>query len=175
MAFTADEIEDGTGKSTAIVWGTSDPVAEAVAWLTKRGKTTLDGLALDADKEAALLESVRFLTTETAHRLQGRRSQRDQSLPQPRTGQYVDGYRIPSNELATVWLEAFYLAAELSASGEALGDVVDDELGLRSKGLGRGAITKSWGGAGSTNRKKYHAVLDHLALLLEPPGKLFRT
>ena len=172
MAFSVAEIEDGTGKTTAIVWGVADPVAEAVAYLTRRSKTALSLLATDADKEAKLLEAVRFLTDETAATLQGWRSNRDQSLAQPRNGQRVDRRRIPSDELPLIWLESLYLAAELSATGEPLGDVVDADVGKTREALGRNATEDEWGPRGKTKVKKYHAVLDHLAPLLTAPGAM---
>lgn len=170
MAFSAAEIEDGTGKPGALVYGTTDPVQEAVDYLLRRGFSALNGLAGETEngvdkQETALLRGTEYVEQLTTGRVLGRKRVSTQALHMPRVNLVPqDGQTtIPSDTVPPKWLGACYVASELYAAGETLFDVADDQLHvIRDKTST--ALETEWSPHGPTNLKRYHQV----EVLVEP-------
>lgn len=189
MAFTPDEIEDGTGKSTALVYSTTgDPVAECLAYLTREGRpafyalgaATINGVPA---REIHVLRAVRYVEERARRRIKGLPTVRGQALLMPRRNVEVidEGYTwsvddgqvyIASNEIPKHWLRAVWEAAELSAAGEPLSHVVDDEAQVKRKQTGRSLETEWF--AEHTKEKTYNIVDDLLRPFLHEIGRLER-
>lgn len=184
MAFAADEIEDGTGKSTAIVYSTiGDPLAECLAYLIRKaGKTALAAVTGSLDvggpnetpkQEMHVIRGTRYVEQLAQGRVVGTPRVSGQSLLQPRYGQYLDGVLIDSDTLPMRWLEACWEASELSASGENLFSVADDSRMVKREKTGASLETE-WFQGSSSELKIYRSVEVLLFPLLEPLGRLQR-
>jgi len=183
MAFSADEIEDGTGKTTAIVYGTSDPIAECITYLIRHaGKTAFadltgnfdDGGANETPKqEVHLLRGVRYIELYGYRRVTGRPREYGQGLLQPRFGQYFDGAQVASDEIHQQWLRAQFEAAELSAAGEPLFHIVDSERGVKREKVSA-ALETEWFQGGKSEIRIYHVVTQMLDPFLDAVGQLVR-
>lgn len=180
MAFAADEIEDGSGKSAAIVYGlTADPVAEALAYLVQQaGRTSLSDTTGSIDvgganerllQEVYLIRGVRYVELVSCNRVQGSKAVDTQALLQPRYGQYIDGTEIAHDTIHAFWLQACWEAAELASSGENLLSVADDRREVKRKKI-TSALDTEWFQSGSSTVKTYHAVSSILDRILWPIG-----
>jgi hypothetical protein len=188
LPFPLEEIESGAGKTTGVVFARSDsdpdnPVNEAEAYLVPRGKVVFSQLVgsigstpnVTELKDVHLIRGFDYVVQLSQHRLQGHRKLRDQALVQPRHGQFVDNILIPADIIAEIWLNAGWEAAELSAAGQPLFDVIDEDQDLKRKQLALG-FEKEWfqSTGGRTSVIRYHAVEQVLEPLLEPFGHLER-
>jgi hypothetical protein len=144
----AIEVETGTGKATAVSYGT---VAEFVAYHTARGNTTL--AEADTDQiEAALVKAADYM--EQAFRLlwRGSRATVTQRLSWPRRGvpvpdffdpfyrdlsdvpiSFQDTQWIPENEIPELVKEAQFLIAAQTFSGSLSTGVLQPALGRETK------------------------------------------
>ena len=188
MAFTTAEIEDGTGKTGAVVYGSdasviTSPITDAATYLVRQaGKTVFaeltgtigTGVNETPAQEVHCIRGTRYVETYARGRVLGSRTVSDQALLQPRFGQYVDGRLIPHNEIPALWLQACYEAMELSASGEDLFHVVDESQQLKRKKTGA-ALEKEWFQGSSSTVKIYHSVTRLLDPLIESAFHLRRT
>jgi len=138
VAFDPDEIEDGSGKPTAIVYADS---AEAEAWLTRRGRTRFTALSA-ADQDIHLLRGTEYVENWAREKMDGRRAFREQGLLWPRYGVWYEERRIPGAEVPERWKNATFEAAELSAAGEPLGHVVEDKRGVTKETTGRSLVSE---------------------------------
>lgn len=178
-----DEIEDGTGKAGAIVYGrTAEPHVEAETYLVRSaGKrkyaeatgNLVVGAVTTPLQEIFLIKGVRYVEIYAWGRVDGRPSHGGQALLQPRIGQRLDGHLITSNELMERWLQATWEAAELAAAGEPLFDVVDADRALKRDKTGA-ALEQEWFQGGKTDIKSYHAVSRLLDTMLFAVGELER-
>lgn len=185
MAFTADEIEDGTGKTTSIVYGTADPLAEALTFLARQaGKTALSqitgnvGAATPDDtfplQDSFLIQGTRYVETLSFLRVKGRPRNLGQALLQPRFGQRLDGDLINSDVVPSVWIQACAEAAELAASGEPLFSSIESKRGVSRQKTGA-ALDTSWFEGQRTELRTYYAVERLLERILEEIGQLERA
>lgn len=112
--FSTAEVEDGTGKSGALVF--EQPTATA-SWLSDRGKTSFSGAA-DASQQAAALKATEELTDQLMHLgFKGRKLLSTQALIFPSEGAYrQDNELILSGTIPDEFLEAYRLAAEECAA-----------------------------------------------------------
>ena len=177
MAFSADEIEDGSGKPGAIVYSsTGDPVAEAELILARLGKTVFTALTGSIGtvpkKEVHLVLGTRYVEYLAQGRAQGRPSVEGQGLLQPRRGQYVDGYQVLWEQVPGRWIRACAIAAELSAAGKLLHAVVETERNVKREVIG--PIETEYTEAGKQEAERYAEVLAELEPLLELAGTLER-
>ena len=179
MAFDLTEIEDGSGKETALVYGrTADPILEASTYLVRHsGKTKfadttgdLSGVPL---QEVYLIKGVRYVEIYAWGRVDGRPSRGGQALLQPRIGQRLDGHLVTSSELMERWLQSTWEAAELAAAGEPLFDVIDADRALKRDKTGA-ALEQEWFQGGKTEMKSYHSVSRLLDTMLFAVGELER-
>lgn len=183
MAFTPDEIEDGTGRETAIVYGrTADPILEAATYLVRKaGKRKyaeaigdlVVGVVTVPLQEVFLIKGVRYCEIYAWGRVQGKASIGGQALLQPRRGQRFDGHLIQSTELMERWLEATWEASELAAAGEPLFDVIDADRTVKREKTGA-ALETEWFQGGKSDMKSYQAVSRLLDTMLFGIGELER-
>lgn len=187
MAFAPDEIEDGTGKPAAIVYGrTSDPVAEAIAYLVRRGKTQLANLTGTTNsvpkQEISLLRGTDYVEGIARTIVQGTVRVWDQSMVFPRYGVLEAG----SNVLFIPWqvsfpedyLRACWEASELHAAGDPLGDVVEDGGNVKKERLGGGAtngMETEYFFPGKTKIRVYPSIMGLLQPFLKRFGELPRA
>lgn len=114
-AFTAAEVEDGTGKTTALVW--EQPTTTAT-WLSDRGKTSFSAAADAAQKTAALRATEEISDELLRLGFNGAPIVDGQTLLYPAYGAYrQDGRTIDSDTIPRELLEAYRLAAEEIAAG----------------------------------------------------------
>lgn len=114
MAFTAAEVEDGTGKSTALVY---EQASAAAAWLTHaaRGRASFNA-ASAGDQDKALLAATRLVEDWIRHRVDGVALVKDQALTFPRVGSTSRQGRVwLSDETPSPLLNAIRLMAEEEA------------------------------------------------------------
>lgn len=163
-------VEDGSGKTDSEVYGL---LADAVAYLAKFGKTTLNGLATDALKEAAMREGALFVEQVYGPRMPGERVDGDQAMEWPREGAtYTDGKEIGGDEVPQDYIYATFEAAELSAAGENLIDTSDASDNLKRKKID---VLEFEYFAPPRTRKTYHVLEGHLRRLLRPAGRIVRA
>lgn len=133
MAFTEDEVENGRALPTAIVYaptGLLDPVASAVAFLTREGRLAFAETAGDVavgitKQEALLVKATRYVERLARYNLMGFPASPYQSLLMPRINLIVAGWRLyQPNEIAEGYLQAIWWAAEWAAAGVSLDSVV---------------------------------------------------
>lgn len=158
MPLDAEQIEDGTGKSTAVVYNSE---SECEDYLALRGRTAFVGLSgqigdFDA-KSVHLVRGTEYVELLGQGRVVGDRSTEEQALLFPRDNVEIDGRRFADNAIPTAWRRACFEAAELSAAGESLLNVVEDETGLKRKRLD-GVNEREWFQAGARNVKRYPVV-----------------
>lgn len=114
MTLTADQIEDGTGKPTAIVY---EDLATVAAWLTIRGLTVFAGKA-EADQIAALVTATSAAEDEVRLRLRCSPITDDQGLLFPASGAYsASGDLFAEDARPRTYLEGIRLLAEEAAAG----------------------------------------------------------
>lgn len=112
MAFAAAEVEDGTGKATALVY---EQASAATAWLTHaaRGLTALSSASATAQDEAMLAATNAVESWLSDRPLDGRRTVAAQALSYPRTGSTNRaGRTYPADEIPLDLLIAIRLLAE---------------------------------------------------------------
>jgi len=175
MAFAPEEVENGAGLATAIVYAkpaSVDPVADAVAHLTRRGRTRF-AAEITASQEAHLLRAVEYAEGLARDRIMGIPRNLDQGLLMPRQYIVVNGLLLPETEVPLLWLYAVWEAAELSASGQPLGHVVEDKVNVTKETTGR-ALTTEWSGAGATKARRYPWIYRLLTPFLREAGEVQR-
>ena len=157
MPFAPEQIEDGSGLATAIVYGDEDSCA---AYLALRGKTSYAGASGSIGgvekKMIYLVLGTQYIETLSAKRALGTRSTAEQALLFPRNGVEIDWIVQPPLYIPQGYIDATYEAAELAARGETFLDVVDEERDLKRKNIA-GAIDKEWFGR-HDQVKTYHLI-----------------
>ncbi len=160
MPLAAAQIEDGTGKTTALVYGSE---ADCEAYLAMRGRTgyaSLSGNIGSVEKKTVhLIRGTEYVEAYAAQRVLGSRATQSQRLLFPRAGVVVDGVTLPSGEVPEAWKNATFEAAELSARGEALYDVVDADRAVKRKRISS-AIETEW--FGPETRVRYFPLVEEL-------------
>lgn len=188
MAFTTAEIEDGTGKPGAKVYGSDSatvttPITDAEAFLVREcGKTAFASLtgtvsagSVTVDKqEFHCLRGTRYVELLAYSRVVGRPSVDAQALLQPRYGQYLDGDLLSSSLIPIGWLRACYEGMELSASGKLLFDVSEEKRSIKREKTGQSLETEYFQGS-SSQMEIHRSVMAHLEPFLETALRLQRT
>lgn len=151
----AIEVEDGTGKSTAISYATA---AEFVTYHTARGNTTI--AEADTDQiEAALVKAADYMEQKYRMLWRGSRATTTQRLSWPRRGvpvpdffdpffrdlsnvplSFQDTLWIAENEIPTEVKEAQHLIAAATFSGALSTGVLQGALGRETKREKLGAL-----------------------------------
>lgn len=109
-AFTTAEVEDGTGKSTALVF---EQPATSITWLTDRAKTEFSTASDDAQQSAALRATEELGDMLQVQGFAGAPVVLDQALDWPALGAYGrDGTVFDSDEIPDRYLEAYRLTLE---------------------------------------------------------------
>lgn len=181
MPFTEDQIEDGTGVAGAVVYarrGSDDPVGDAEAYLALQGRTAFVSLGAATigavlAKEVHLVRGVRYVENEARRRILGSPATITQTLLMPRFNLVVDERTLDSDRVPELYLNACWEAAELSATGEPLGNVVEDKRNVKRERTGRSLETE-WYAGGGVKRKSYELVADLIAPFLRPAGSPLR-
>lgn len=121
-------VEDGTGKSTAVVF---EQPSTGITWLNSRGKTSFSG-ATDAQQEQYAQEAVEDLSDIFIDLgFEAPPTQADQALIWPAVGAYRwDGRMWDTDELPAPFLEAVRLTQEEKAAGTWLPS--GDTSGIKS-------------------------------------------
>lgn len=115
-AYVTADVEDGTGKSTALIY---ELPAAVESWLTAtvRGLTVFGDLATDALKDQALLKATNFAEDLLRERLDGTVLTKEQALLFPRVGCTSRGGRtFESDETPPDYLACIRHFAELEAT-----------------------------------------------------------
>jgi len=115
FAFSTTEVEDGTGKTTSLVF---EQPEDSIAWLNRRSKTAFSA-ALDSDQESAALRATEELGDQlNSLGFSGTRTVLDQALDWPAIGAYArTGETFDSDQIPAIYLEAYRLTAEEIAAG----------------------------------------------------------
>lgn len=173
MAFSLDQIEDGSGKSGALVYAAESACGD---WLAQRGFTAflaLSGSIGSVEKKMIhLLRGTEFVEALGRGRVIGERAVATQRLLFPRVGVEVDGRLLPWTSLPEGWISATFVAAEYSAAGEPLHNVADDERLLTRKRISS-AIEKEFL-PGQTKVKEFPMIEQLIAPFLRPIGYIER-
>lgn len=115
FVFDIEEVEDGTGKTTALVF---EQPAASITWLNRRGKTAFSS-ASDSDQQTAALRATEELGDQLRTPLfRGTRTVFNQALDWPSTGAYAStGETFDFDEIPTSYLEAYRLTLEEVEAG----------------------------------------------------------
>lgn len=137
--FDPTEIEDGTGKATALVFEQPDDTA---AWLTARGFPSF-AAGNEATSQAASLNATRKVLAALGPFWRGCRRNDDQALLLPSRGAYRKDRRlIKADEIPEEFLEGVRVATEKEHAGTLYGGAanpdlkVDDVEGVRLEYFG---------------------------------------
>lgn len=152
MPLTADQIEDGTGKPTAVVY---EDLATVAAWLTLRGLTVFAGKA-EADQIAALVRATSAAEDEVRLRLRGTAITDDQGLLFPASGAYsAAGDLFAEDARPRTYLEGIRLLAEESAAGRLV-LTAPAPAGIKEERSRQGAIVYGDGAGGVSALAAHH-------------------
>ena len=142
--FDPTEIEDGTGKSTALVF---EQTTDTATWLTDRGFPSL-AAGDDPSSEAAMLNGTRKVLASLVPFWRGCRRLEDQALLLPSRGAYRKDRRlIKADDIPEDFLEGWRIAVEKQHAGTLYSGVVGPEITAQSSA--RGSITKRTGSSRS--------------------------
>ena len=128
MAFSAAEVEDGTGKSTATVYEQNATVA---TWLTARGLTAFAGKT-DSEQQAIMRYVTAVAEDQARGSFRGGVTSDDQALLWPAVGAYGQrGGLYDAGTVPETWKAGLRLLYEEHASGSFLPSA--DTVGIKSE------------------------------------------
>lgn len=142
FTFDPTEIEDGTGKSTALVFEQPDDTA---TWLTDRGFPSF-AAGNEASSKAASLNGTRKVLAAMVPFWRGQRRNDDQALLLPSRGAYrKDRSLIKTDSIPEDFLEGVRIAIEKQHAGTLYSGVNGQEVASESSA--RGSISYRSGSA----------------------------
>ncbi len=135
--FAPEEVEDGTGRSTAIVY---DNVDAAKAWLDRRGLTAF-GLADEDVQKAALVRATDAAEDAIRQHVRLVHFEPTQALLFPGVGAYDSSGRLmEENERPLIYRQGIFLLAAEIIAGTFM-QVAKTPLNIASESSRRGSIT----------------------------------
>lgn len=174
MPFTLDQIENGGGTPTAVVYaptGTADPIAPAVAYLALAGKTAFAN-ATSPKQMTYLRNGTVYVENLARPRVLGWPMSTFQQLLFPRFDIAFNGRYLDVNEIPTRYLWSIWEATELAASGEPLGDIVETRDNVQTDATA--GIVTTYFAPGKSARREYPQIQQWIAPFLRPYGMVVR-
>ena len=186
MAFVESQIENGVGRSTAVVYapkGSLDPIGAAETYLNLGGKLAYSSLTgnigVIPKKEVYAVKATRYVEGLARERIMGWKVNPAQALLFPRSALWNQEARqyFPIDDIAARYLEAVWEAYELAASGEPLDEAVAASVLIEAnlKRKKTDVLEKEWFAPTDVIARDYEPIAARLDQFLGSLGELVRA